>query len=129
MIPSHHVRGMQESIRESLAHKAKKFYLPSHTTYALIEEAIERYWENKCVISWCDHDVHFKANDMGLVLTQEDALQILKDVVRTHDCEYGITWMSFEMRIPDFARKMTSSEVNSAADVGYLIDDAVSPPV
>lgn len=126
MIPSHHVRGMQESIRESLAHNAKKFYLPA--TYDLIEEAIERYWEDKCVISWCADDVHSKANDMGLVLTQEDAIQILKDVVRTHDCEYGITWMSFEMRIPDFARKMTSAEVTSE-DTGYLIDDALSLPV
>jgi len=126
MIHSHHVRGMLESICESLAHNAKKFYLPA--THDLIKEAIELYWEDKCVISWSVDDVHYKANDMGLVLTQEDAIQILKDAVRTHDCEYGITWLSFEMRIPDFARKMTSSEVKSE-DTGYLIDDAVSPPV
>ena len=123
MIPSHHVRGMTEKIREALLLQPR--LIPDKD---LIEEAIRRYWENTGVISWCADDVHSKANDMGLVLTQEDAIQILKDVVRTHDCEYGITWMSFEMRIPDFARKMTSAEVNSE-DTGYIIDDALSPPV
>jgi hypothetical protein len=113
---------MTEKIREALLS-------PRHCSLKdVIEEAIRRYWEDKCVISWSVGDVHYKANDMGLVLTQEDAIQILKDVVRTHDCEYGITWLSFEMRIPDFARKMTSAEVKSE-DTGYLIDDAVSPPV
>jgi len=94
----------------------------------LIEEAIELYWENTCVISWCADDVHAAANGMEMVLTQEAAISILNEVQRTHDCELGITWMNFETLIPDLARQMTIAEVSSE-DTGYIIDDALSLPV
>ena len=121
MIPSHHVRGMAGVICETQG--CNENLRDDDAFVDLISAAIEKYWENKCVISWCDHDVHFKANDMGLALTQEDAIQILKDVVRTQDCEYGVTWMSFETRIPDFARQMTRAEIESHGMHGLPLID------
>jgi hypothetical protein len=114
---------MTEKIRETLLSRPR--LIPDKD---LIEEAIRRYWENTCVISWNTDDVHAAANGMEMVLTQEAAISILNEVQRTHDCELGITWMNFEALIPDLARQMTIAEVNSE-DTGYIIDDALSPSV
>ena len=122
MIPSHHARGMTEKICEALQlwfGRADK---------DLIEGAIQRYWENTCVISWNTDDIHAAANGMEMVLTQEAAISILNEVQHNHDCELGITWLNFETLIPDLARQMTIAEVKSE-DTGYIIGDALSLPV
>ena len=54
MIPSHHARGMTEKICEALLLRPR--WIPDK---GLIEEAIGRYWENTCVISWNTGSRHF----------------------------------------------------------------------
>ena len=122
MIPSHHARGMTEKICEAL-----QLWF-GRDDKDLIEEAIGRYWENTCVISWNTDDIHAAANGMEMVLTQEAAISILNEVQHNHDCELGITWLNFETLIPDLARQMTIAEVKSE-DTGYIIGDALSLPV
>ena len=119
MIPSHHARGMTEKICEAL-----QLWF-GRDDKDLIEEAIGRYWENTCVISWNTDDIHAAANGMEMVLTQEAAISILNEVQHNHDCELGITWLNFETLIPDLARQMTIAEVKSE-DTGYIIGDALS---
>ena len=43
-------------------------------------------------ISWCVDDVLGTAKDMGIELSDEEALDILDEIDRRHDCEIGINW-------------------------------------
>lgn len=57
------------------------------------------------VAIWCREDVIGKAKEMGFTITDEAADEILDDIERHHDCELGITWLTLECCIEDYAKE------------------------
>ena len=53
-------------------------------------------------IFWNITDVIERAEDKGHVLSENEAMQILKSLKYSHDCNYGITWETIDAEIANF---------------------------
>jgi len=58
--------------------------------------------ESICMNYWQVGDVIEKAEEMGEEITREEAEQILEDMERHIDCEYGVSWANVSEGIKDF---------------------------
>jgi hypothetical protein len=50
-------------------------------------------------ISWCVDDVLHQAKEDGIELTEDEAEEILSDVINNHDASIGISWDTFSTYI------------------------------
>jgi Asp-tRNA(Asn)/Glu-tRNA(Gln) amidotransferase B subunit len=52
------------------------------------------YWSDKIAVTWHIDDIIGRAEDrdIPLVITEEQAQDILGNLQRKHDCEIGINW-------------------------------------
>jgi hypothetical protein len=46
----------------------------------------------KISIIWATEDVIMRAEELGIELTEQEADEILDDLLRHHDCQIGICW-------------------------------------
>jgi hypothetical protein len=53
-------------------------------------------------IKWYANDVMDRANHLGIDITEEDSEEILDNIRRGHDCEYGINWDTIDCHIEMF---------------------------
>lgn len=53
-------------------------------------------------IKWSTEDVLFRAEDMGVTLTEEQGDQILQDVFDNHDADVGVSWAVIDFHIENF---------------------------
>lgn len=89
----HHIQSMANSvIRAGLVPEEKKQELV---------QALKEEWKDKIAPSWSVEDVHYRAEEMGEDLTQEEALDILFEVDRRWDANVGICWDIFDIFIQD----------------------------
>ena len=65
----------------------------------IIQKALEQYWSDKVAIIWSIDDVFSKADEMEIKLTDEEAEDILNELLDDHDCSRGITWDNIEETI------------------------------
>ena len=62
-----------------------------------VKDAMERLSkyppdEPVCMVLWLDDDVHSKAAESNLVVSDELAAEILEMLEDNHDANYGVTW-------------------------------------
>ena len=53
-------------------------------------------------ILWSIDDVHNRAENAGLKLTDAEAVEILAHVENSHDASHGITWEHIDYAMHDF---------------------------
>jgi hypothetical protein len=53
-------------------------------------------------IKWSTEDVLFRAEDMGVTLTEEQGDQILQNVFDNHDADVGVSWVVIDFHIENF---------------------------
>jgi hypothetical protein len=58
--------------------------------------------ESICMNYWQIGDVLQQAEEMGEEITREEAEQILEDMERHIDCEFGVSWTNVTEGIKDF---------------------------
>ena len=56
-------------------------------------------------IKWSTEDVLFKAEEMGIELTEDQADAILDNIEHYHDASVGINWDVIEFHIEDYINK------------------------
>src|SRR4051794_29114297 len=98
-----------------------------HTTYQMLDvlkpvlknqntakNLLETYWSDKICIIWTKEQVYRAANERGLALTKEEAIQVLQHLQFNYTPQYGIRWSD----ITDFiekhvmGRKLTRRELH-----------------
>jgi hypothetical protein len=60
---------------------------------AILEQA------NICAIYWGVDDVKGRAKELDVLLTNEQAIKIIKDIERQHDANYGVTWETIDCHV------------------------------
>lgn len=63
---------------------------------------LHRYWEDKIAPVWQAEDVLETALNVGKPITQEDAVEVLKDIFEGHDAELGVTWITLEVALQEY---------------------------
>lgn len=54
-------------------------------------------------IMWTWADIHIYASDeMGLSLTSDESIEILRNVIRQHDADQGVSWLTIRNAIQQF---------------------------
>jgi len=78
------------------------------------EQILTRYWRNKMAIVWETRDVHRAANEREVVLTNKEAITILKNLHEHHNPQLGLKWEDITTHIKEhvLGRKLTKREVN-----------------
>lgn len=71
------------------------------TTREEVIAALNAYWAGKMAIVWDRSDVLGKAWARGMLLTNEQANDLLDDIRRHHDPELGITWTTIECALDE----------------------------
>jgi len=80
----HHLKDMVELLAK------KKVIKPEMKDAAL--GVLKSYWEDKIAVVWGAEDVVDYAKQQKKRISKAKANEILQDMLRHHDCEYGITW-------------------------------------
>lgn len=78
--------------------------------YNLVERMLEQlrdYGSMKIAAIWSTEDVFWKAQEMDVELTEEDAERILSEVDRHQDSSLGITWEDIGYEIEEYLAMAT----------------------
>lgn len=51
------------------------------------------------MVFWTIEDVMYRAKDIKKKITRKQAMEIVGNISRTHDCNYGITWETLDYHI------------------------------
>ena len=63
---------------------------------------LHHYWQDKIAPLWQVCDLLDTALNMGVPITKEDAVEVLKDLFDGHDPELGITWITLEVALQEY---------------------------
>jgi|GEM_PF-1314770 hypothetical protein len=100
----HHITNMTQLLSKILAPKIQ--IAPGE-----IAEPLREYWRDYAVHIWQTEDVFFQAGQSGLPMSPAAAREILMEVERDIDCEYGLTWSHIDQEIDDWAKKVRWSNL------------------
>lgn len=101
---SHHIEEMVESVMGSFG------YTPpvNEDEKAIqaeerekIKKGIEACWVDKIAVSWSAGDILSYAEEDGISLTKDEALDILNGLLENHDAGIGINWDVISMAIQE----------------------------
>ena len=67
-----------------------------------IREALISYWGDKIALTWTADDVVDYAEDLSFLVTKEQAIDILQQVLHEADATTGTTWYSFDKHLIGF---------------------------
>lgn len=89
---------------------------------ARAEKLLDRFWQDKIALVWDTEDVHTAANERELALTNEEAIQVLHELHRCHNKQYGLRWEDVTAYIENHAlgRKLTKAEVKRFVEKNAL---------
>ncbi len=85
--------------------------------------ALERYWRNQMALVWTLQQVHRAANERSTALNNEEAREILQQLFRQHDAQYGVRWSDLTERIDQSGagRKLTRRELRAFIENDQII--------
>jgi len=63
--------------------------------------SLSAYWDDKMAVVWCTNDVIERGKEKGINITEERAVEIIKEMHHRHDCEYGITWNTIDFYLTE----------------------------
>lgn len=62
--------------------------------------------EMECAFAfWQPDDAAGRAKDRGIILTKDEANEVISNVQRTQDCELGISWVTIDCWIDEVINK------------------------
>lgn len=81
---------------------------------AELEEAIDRFFADKIAVVWRTTDVHRAANENRTVLTEAEAMKVLKHLEKHYNKQYGLKWSDVMECIKDMGlgRDLKRHELN-----------------
>ena len=62
-------------------------------------------------IIWATEDVLMRADELGVKLSEQEADEILDDLLRHHDCQIGICWDTIGIYIHQY--EIDREEINN----------------
>ena len=88
---------------------------PVLTDHQRARKILEKYWSGKLALIWTVNDIHKAANERGIALSKEEAKDLLDDLSKHYNRQYGIRWTDLWDLIEDsgYGRKMTKKEVRA----------------
>jgi hypothetical protein len=97
----HHIENMVRRLSPLLKDKSKA------------ERILKKYWSDKMALVWEAEHVYRAANELGLALTEKEAISVLKTLHRQHNAQYGIRWDDITAHVKDnvMGRKLRKREV------------------
>jgi len=96
MIHDHYVDGMLKEITKN------HVYEEYSGLWKATEDAIRRYWAGKILAVWTLEDFRTIAEDYkerGVVLSDEQLVEIMQEVDENWDAEHGINWEVIQFQI------------------------------
>lgn len=98
---SHHIEQMVHALKSVLKNRSKA------------QGILERYWQNRVAIVWEIADVYRAANERELAITNAEAREVLQDLLKHHNAQYGIKWEDITTMLEQsvMGRKLTKREV------------------
>jgi len=103
----HHLDDMADAIANKLSNVYGDFDLDENGISDLckhIRAALAEYWADKMALVWCGSDVLEQADELGITLSNEEAKNILDNILDHHDCEMGVSWLTLRCAIEDYPR-------------------------
>jgi len=72
-------------------------------TVASVIEHLKGYKPEEHIATaiWCEEDVLGRAKELGKKISRKQAQEILDDIERRQDYEYGISWTTIDCAIED----------------------------
>ena len=90
---------MNDHVIEEMADAiASELHIPNENVLRILHH----YWQDKIAPLWQVDDLLVAALNMGVPITKEDAIEVLKDLFEGHDPELGITWITLEVTLQDY---------------------------
>lgn len=86
-------------VREQIAILVKKGIIDSTKEDESVKTLMDEYWSSKIAVTWSVDDVTSRAKEMGVLVDDDEAAEMLQDIFQDHDCNYGITWDGISDRI------------------------------
>ena len=62
------------------------------TVITVDDDGNVRKFDDSMAVVWGMEDVKSSAADRDIIVNDQDAVDILKEVMNRHDCNYGISW-------------------------------------
>ena len=72
--------------------------------------AVRKFLDKHCIITWSREDISDVAHTLRVELSDEECVEVLKDIESGHDCEYGITWETLRCYVQDFVDEREAYE-------------------
>ena len=89
------------------------------------EQILQNFWADKMALVWDVQDVHTAANEREVALTNQEAINVLREMHHYHNKQYGLRWSDFTSYIEEYAlgRKLTKAEVKRFVEKNLLTID------
>jgi len=97
----------------------------------VIKSALKDLFDSVAIHPWSRPDVYRVAWEEGWPISQETADEILSDVERRVDAEFGITWLTFEIAVQEFYENFDWGKLKreeQEAYIGYFLIEHHYPP-
>lgn len=98
------------TIEAMVQHLADRGCLNPVITQETISAALLDFWKDKIAIVWTLQDVKDQAGEMGHVITDDDADNVLSYVWRKHDGAQGVSWSAIRDAIRHFVPRARNVE-------------------
>ena len=82
----------------------------------IIKGALAALFDSVAIHVWCREDVYRVAWEAGWPISPTMADEILSDVERRVDAEYGITWLTFENAVQEFYAELDWDHLDPLED-------------
>lgn len=69
------------------------------TQRAAARAALAACWIERIALVWSLADVHALAGDLGMTISDDQALAILSTIHEEHDCALGLTWTTIDTEL------------------------------
>jgi len=116
----------------SHSRSAQFYYEIEETLYAHLEEdgynvpmdaikgALKDLFDSAAIHAWSRPDVYRVAWEEGWPISQETADEILSDIERKVDAEFGITWLTFEVAVQEFFENFDWGKLKGEEQEAYI---------
>ena len=97
----------------------------------VIKGALKDLFDSVAIHTWSRPDVYRVAWEEGWPISQGAADEILSDVERRVDAEFGITWLTFEIAVQEFYENFDWGKLKreeQEAYIGYFLIEHHYPP-
>lgn len=70
---------------------------------------LNKKWEGTIALCWNIEDVKASAEENGIKLSKNEAIEILETIEKYHDCSYGVNWDTVHDCVQEFSAERRRS--------------------